>query len=75
LKEKVKNGGKVPNGAFKTVVDKVLDASNIPRTRLDINEHAILSGVSWQSLQVKCRGVKSPMEEVEPVIYEFALWK
>jgi hypothetical protein len=75
LKEKVKNGGKVPNGAFKTVVHKVLDAFNIPGARLDINQHTILSRIGRQSLQVNSRGVKSPMEEVEPVIYEFALWK
>jgi hypothetical protein len=75
LKEKVKNGGKVPNGAFKTVVHKVLDAFNIPGARLDINQHTILSRIGRQSLQVNSRGVKSPMEEVEPVIYEFAPWK
>ena len=75
LKEKVKNGGKVPYGSFKTVVHKVLDAFNIPGPRLDINQHTILSRISRKSLQVNSRGVKSPMEEVEPVIYEFALWK
>ncbi len=75
LKEKVKNGGKVPNGSFKTVVHKVLDAFNIPGARLDINQHTILSRISRKSLQVNSRGGKSPMEEVEPVIYEFALWK
>jgi hypothetical protein len=50
LKEKVKNGGKVPNGAFKTVVYKVLNAFNIPGARLDINQHTILSRIGRQSL-------------------------
>jgi hypothetical protein len=73
LKAKVKNGGNVPNGAFKTIVHEVLDAFNISEARLDINQRTILSRISWQSLQVNSWGVKSPMEEVEPVIYKFAL--
>ena len=75
LKAEVKNGGKVPNGAFKTIVHEVLDAFNIPEARVDIKPRTILSRISRQLLQVSSRGVKSPMEEVEPVIYEFALWK
>jgi hypothetical protein len=75
LKAKVKNGGKLLNGAFKTIVHDVLDAFNIPEARLDIKQHTILSCISRQSLKVDSQGVKSPMEVVEPVIYKFALWK
>jgi hypothetical protein len=75
VKAKVKNGGKLPNGAFKTIVDEVLDAFNIPEATLDIKQRTILSCISLQSLEVNSWGVKSPIEEVEPVIYECALWK
>jgi hypothetical protein len=53
----------------------VLDAFNIPWARLDINQHKILLRIGQQSLQVNSWGVKSPMEEVELVIYKFAPWK
>jgi hypothetical protein len=74
-KEKVKFQGKVPDGLFQKICQKVHDDFNIHLDSLKRKKQTILSRVAWNSLHVKSRGARSPMAQVEPIIFEFALWK
>jgi hypothetical protein len=75
LKEKVKCQGKVPDGSFQKICQTVHDEFKIPLDSLKIKKDTILSRVTRKSLHVKTQGVRSPMEQVETIISEFALWK
>jgi hypothetical protein len=70
--EKKRNGGRISNGSFERIRDDVLDDFNIPKEDFEVVKETVLSRIKRKSLTVDKRGVKSPMETVEPVIYQFA---
>jgi hypothetical protein len=72
-KEKIAHGGKLPVRSFVQIRDETLEELSLHDENVHIKHQTILSRLQGKSLFAVSRGVRSPMEKVEPVILKFAL--
>ncbi len=74
FEEKSAHGGKLPVRSFVKIRDDTLEELSLHDENILIKHRTILSRLQRKSLFAASRGVRSPMEKVEPVILKFALY-
>jgi hypothetical protein len=70
-KEKSAHGGKLPVRSFVKIRDDTLEELSLHDENILIKHQTIISCLQRKSLFATSRGVRSPMEKVEPVILKF----
>jgi hypothetical protein len=74
-KEKTAHRGKLLDCSFLKIRDETFEELSLHDENILIKRRTILSRLQRKSLFAAGRGVRSPMERVEPVLLKFALWK
>jgi hypothetical protein len=73
---KVQNNGTFPKGAFKKIHDSIIEELSIRDKNFNVSMETIRTRVKRKKLVVdKSCGNLSPVEEIEPVLLQFAIWK